>query len=290
MGVIAGAVLGGAALPASAAFTLFDNFNSYNTAPLSGQGGWVTSTTAGAVTNVIDAGGGDKEVTVHSNSIPNYKSLGALSIPNASTAATVYFNFKMAAATTGNNFNFIVTDDAAPIDTAGTSEVQLNFDATQAPATGSTTFRIRNAGAFPFATTGGTVATRIMPVANAQYNAWFVINNSADTYQLYLQNDADPNLANPTLISGIIVDATGNVTSNTSTFGFRNGTAANALVTANFGNGATAALGAANAVNYDDIFVDLAGSNTTNPVVPEPASLALIGVGAIGLLVRRRRA
>jgi hypothetical protein len=283
-------MLGGTALPARAAFTLFDNFDSYNTGSLNGQGGWVTSPTVGAVTNVIDAGGGDKEVTVHSNSIPNYKPLGALSIPNASTAATVYFNFKMAAATTGNNFNFVITD-VTPTDTAGTSEVQFNYDATQAPVGGSTTFRVRNAGAFPYTTTGGTVATRLIPVANAQYNAWFVINNSADTYQLYMQSDADPNLATPTLITGITTDATtGAVTSSTSTFGFRNGTAANDLITANFGNGATAALGAANAVNFDDIFVDLAASNTTNPVVPEPASLALIGLGGIRLLVRRRRA
>jgi len=238
------------------------------------------------VTNVVDVGGGDKEVFVHSNSIPNYKSLGALSIPNSSTAATAYFNFKMAAATTGNNFNFVITDDPAPVDTAGSSEVQLNYDAGQSPTGGSTTFRIRSGGAFLFATTGGTVASRLMPVANAQYNVWFVINNSADNYQVYMQSDGDANLANPTLITGIAADGTGA----TSTFGFRNGAAANALVTANFGNGATAALGAANAVNFDDIYIDPAGSNTTNPVTaPEPASLTLLGIGALALVGRRRR-
>jgi hypothetical protein len=279
-------VVGAAALPARAAFSLFDNFNSYNTGSLSGQGGWVTSTTAGAVTNVVDVGGIDREAQVYGNSIPNYKALGGLSIPNASTAATVYFNFRMAAATTGNNFNFIITDVTTPADTAGSSEVQLNFDAAQAPTGGTTTFRVRNGGAFPFATTGGTVATRVMPVAGSQYNGWFVINNSADTYQLYLQNDADPALATPTLITGITTDATGAVTSSTSTFGFRNGTAANDLITANFGNGASSA---GNLVNFDDIYVDLAGSNTINPT-PEPGSLALIGLGGLGLLNRRRRA
>lgn len=292
MGLLAGVVLGAMALPAQAAFQLFDNFNSYNTGSLSGQGGWVVPAQSSTVqTNVVETGLPDKEVQVY-GAIPNYKPLGGLTIPNASTAATVYFNFKMAAAssvtngttTTNNNFNFVITD-VTPTDTAGTSEVQLNYDATQAPVGGTTTFRIRNAGAFPFATTGGTVASRIMPIANAQYNAWFVINNSTDTYQLYLQNDADPNLATPTLINGIVTDASGNVTSSTTTFGFRNGAASNDLITANFGNGTTVP---ANAVNFDDIYVDLAGSNTTNPV-PEPASFGLLGLGAVAFLGRRHR-
>jgi len=265
------------ALPASAALTLFDNFNTYNAAPLGGQGGWVTPM-AGTMANVVDVGGGDKEVQVY-NSIPNYKGLGALSIPNASTAATVYFNFKMAAATTGNNFNFVITDDPAPADTAGSSEVQFNYDATQAPAGGSTTFRIRSAGAFLFASTGGTVATQLIPKAGTPYNVWFVINNSTDKYQVYMQSDADPALATPTQILG---------TDGTTDFTFRNsGTAAqpNDLVTANFGNGATTI---ANAVNYDDIYVDLSGKNLSNPA-PEPATLGLLVLGGAGALVRRSR-
>jgi hypothetical protein len=298
MGLLAAAVLGAMTFPAHADFQLFDNFNSYNTGTLSGQGGWVVPAQSSTVqTNVVETGLPDKEVQVI-GAIPNYKALGGLTIPNASTAATVYFNFKMAAASTvgsgttatNNNFNFIITDVTQPGDTAGSSEVQLNYDATQFPVGGSTTFRIRNAGAFPFATTGGTVASRVMPVANAQYNAWFVINNSTDTYQLYLQNDADSALATPKLITGIVTDASGNVTSSTSNFVFRNsgtGAVANDLITANFGNGTTVA---ANAVNFDDIYVDLAGSNTTNPVTaPEPASLALLGIGALALVGRRRR-
>jgi hypothetical protein len=270
----------GLPLHARAALSLFDNFNTYTPGSLSGQGGWTTSTTAGAVTNVVDVGGGDKEVQVYGNSIPNYKALGALAIPDASTAATVYFNFKMAAASTGNNFNFIITDVATPTDTAGTSEVQFNYDATQAPAGGSTTFRIRSGGSFLFASTGGTVASEVVPQANALYNGWFVINNSTDRYQLYLQSDADPALASPTRIFG--TDGTGDFTFRNSAGGIQ----PNDLITANFGNGAATA---ANAVNYDDIYVDLSGQNLTNPV-PEPAALGLCGLAVIGMLARRRKA
>jgi hypothetical protein len=73
-------------------------------------------------------------------------------------------------------------------------------------------------------------------------------------------------------------------------FGFRNGAAANDLITANFGNGAIAT---ANAVNFDDIYVDLSGQNLANPVaagVPEPMSMGLLGVaGAIATMRRGRR-
>lgn len=283
---VAAAALCVASHEAKAAFSLFDNFDTYTTGPLSGQGGWTTSTTAGAHTDVVAATGSDNEAQVYGNSIPNYKPLGALTIPNASTAATVYFNFKMAASTTGNNFNFIITDATNPPDTAGSSEVQLNFDATAVLTGGTSTFRVRNAGAFQFLSTGGTTASEVMPIAGDVYNVWFVINNSADTYQIFMQSD-DP----ATGLSGAphqIIAIDGSGVNKGSTFGFRNGAAANDLITANFGNG-TVAVG--NAVNFDDIYVDLGGSNTINPLaVPEPGSIGLLGLVAGAGLLRRRKA
>ena len=96
------------------------------------------------------------------------------------------------------------------------------------PAGGTTTFRARNAGGFVFLSTDGTAAGRLVPKADTLYNAWFVINNATDTYQVYMQSDGDPALASITQMK-----SDGNI----STFGFRNGAAANDLITANMGNG-----------------------------------------------------
>jgi hypothetical protein len=285
LGLVAAAALCAAPFQAfGAGFNLFDNFDSYITGPLSGQGGWTTSTTTGAHTDVVAATLPDKEVQVFGNSIPNSKPLGALSIPNASSVATVYFNFKMAAAPSGNNFNFIVTDVTTPADTAGTSEVQFNYDAGQtAPAGGVTNFRIRDGGNFRYTSLDTTTANEIPTVANALYNVWFVINNSADNYQVYIQSNDIPALSGtPHQVFGL--DGTTGVSTG-GTFGFRNGAAANDLITVNMGNGA-----AGNAVNFDDIYVDntSATPNLTNPV-PEPAAIGMLALAGFGLLARRRK-
>lgn len=256
----------------SAAFSLFENFDGLATGPLNGQGPAGNLWTGNTVASVVDTGGGDKVVNLAisgTGNLANYRSLTPLNlaITNASTAATVYWNFAVSAAGATNNWNFIVTDDPAPADTGASSEVQFNFDGTQ-PAV-----RARNGGAFLNLTLDGTVATRFLPLTNVIYNGWFQINNSADTYQVFLQSDADARIATRTLMIG---------EGGLSTFGFRNGAAANDLTTVNLGSGSSGSV-----VQMDDIYVDKTGFNPVNPAVPEPASLSMIG-GALGLLFSRR--
>jgi hypothetical protein len=274
-----------ALLPVSAlaAFIPFDTFNSYPAGPLNGQGPAGNTWTATAGATVADSGGGDNVVNFASGGsfIPNYRSLtpAGLSIANSSSAATVYWNFTLSAVGGGagspNNWNFVITDDAAPIDTAGTSEVQFNHDST---ASAAGLFRARQGTVgFKFLSTTGNAAGDILPVANAQYNVWFEINNAADTYQIFMQSDSTPALATRTQV--FADDGSGG------NFGFRNGAAANALVTANLGSNSPGSV-----VRMDDIYVDTVGFNTGNPsVVPEPASFGLVALGTAGLVAARRR-
>lgn len=263
---------------ASAAPILFDNFNSYPTGPLNGQGPVGNVWTALAGATVADSGGGDHVANLVSgtSTIPNYRSLtpAGLDIPNSSAAATVYWNFTISAAGagSGNNWNFVITDDAAPTNTGDTSEVQFNYDSTASPAG---LFRARQGGVgFKFLSTTGGAAGDVLPVANSQYNVWFLINNSTDIYQVYMQSDSTPALAMPTQL--LANDGSGG------DFTFRNGAAANALTTVNIGSNSPTSV-----VRMDDIYVDTEAFNLTNPV-PEPSALGLVALGVAGLVARRR--
>jgi len=263
----------GIANTASAAFTLFDNFDAYPAGPLNGQGPAGNTWTAAAAGATVGSHAGSGNAAVLLNAIPNYRSLNGpgLAIPNTSTAATVYFQFNTpsnaTSGTTFNNFNFVVTDNAAPPDTAGSSQVQFNWDSNSGAP------RIRNGANFRNISIDGTSA--FVPNASTDYSVWFVINNSADTYQTYMQSAADARVSTPTLLTLL--------TDNTTTATFRNAPNANALQTINFGNGSTAVT-----MLFDNIYVDTSGSNLTNPI-PEPASLSFVGLGGLVLLRRRRR-
>jgi len=275
---------------AHADFSLFDNFDNYAAGlNLNGLGPagntWTTpdATAAGTITIVNVAPGNNAvqfKAAADNVAHRNFRSLQAagLAIPNASSAATVFFTFR-----TGGgylNFNNIVTDQATPSDLAGSSEVQLNED-----YSAGTFFRGRNAGNFRLLTTSASSiqaerdAARIIPVADATYNVWFAIDNTTDTYKIYMQSNQDPNLATVTqmLMSN---DGTG-------AFRFRNsGTTlqANDLITFNMGVGGGGFVGP---VFIDDIYVDTAGVNLGNPI-PEPAVLSTLAIGALALLRRRR--
>jgi hypothetical protein len=90
-----------------------------------------------------------------------------------------------------------------------------------------------------------------------------------------MQSDGTPALATPTQV--FADDGTGG------NFTFRNGTAANALTTVNIGSNSPTSV-----VRMDDIYVDTAAFNLTNPVVPEPSALGLVALGVAGLVARRR--
>ncbi|MCY2954265.1 MAG: PEP-CTERM sorting domain-containing protein [Planctomycetota bacterium] len=289
-GLLLAATIVFAAAPAHAGFVVFDNFNSYTAGSiLNGQGPvgntWTTPDTAaqGSIT-IVNVAPGNNAVRfdnyTDNAAHRNYRSLQAagLAIPNASSAATVFFTFKKGA---GNlNFNTILSDLPAPTNLAGDSEVQLNEDYGS-----GTFFRGRSANSFPLLTTaaGPTQlerdAARIIPLADATYNVWLAIDNSTDTYKIYMQSNNDPALSSITQLL--------KSTDGAGTFTFRNsGSAlqANDLITYNMGVGGGGFVGP---VFIDDIYVDTGSANFANPV-PEPATLSTLAIGALALLRRRR--
>jgi hypothetical protein len=262
------------------AFVLLENFDLLNAGqPLNGQpisSPW----TANANATVVNTGGVDNVASLATGGTGNpacFHSLGGLTIPNTNAASTVYFNFSISVAGVGNNWNFIVTDVAAPPDTAGSSEVQLNFDGGTV-AVPILAMRARSAGNFLLLSLDGTAATNFLPNVGVDYNGWFEINNTNDTYRVYLQSDGDVRVATRTQM--LANNGTGGL------FTFRNsgaGAQPNDLITANFGSAGTGSV-----VQFDDIYVDTSGFNSINPV-PEPAqSVIMLAAGAVVLLRRRR--
>jgi hypothetical protein len=262
-----------------AQFTLFDNFNGYTPgASLIGQGpaGNLWNQTIGAATSTtgqVVRASSDGLATYVGPTLPiaAYRALGpaGLTLANSSTASTVFWQFSVGSTVLANNWNFVVTD-VNPIDTAGSSEVQFNYDSTAG------NFRARNGAAFKNLSVDGTAAGNVQVVAGMTYNVWFEINNNADTYSVYLQSDGVPGLSARTQV--FANDGTGGI------FGFRNGAAANDLINVNFGSGN----GQPNTTMFDNIYIDPSGFNSLNPV-PEPSTWALLTLGSLTLLLVRRK-
>jgi hypothetical protein len=164
------------------------------------------------------------------------------------------------------NFSAGASDVASIADhNFGNYESQLNVNALNEPQA----LRMRHGGGFS--------ATQRNFDINELYNVWHVINNTADTTEVYLQQvGVDP--APVQLFSG-----------STTAFGFRNGVANNDMVQFLLMTGTGSATDANHTtVFFDNIYVDKSGANLTNPI-PEPGSLALLGLGTAMLACRRRR-
>ena len=272
LGLAAALVVGGIfAAPASAAFVLKENFEdvaidanlgdanageSFTLVIQSGQ-----TPTATVVASPWDSV--NRAARVSNPGATLAMPLGAESIPQGSSG-TLFYQFYRTGLV---NMSSGLSDVAAIADhNFGNFESQLNINsATLNPQP----IRVRSAGAF--------LAGGVNMEVSELYNVWHYIDNMADTSEVYVQKvGTDP--APVQLFNGA-----------TTAFTFRNGVASNDLVQFLFMAGTGSATDAAHTtIFFDNVYVDTTGKNIANPV-PEPASLAILGIGAAFLAGRRRR-
>ncbi|MDA7930346.1 lamin tail domain-containing protein, partial [Akkermansiaceae bacterium] len=204
-------------------FALVENFEALNTGPLDGQGGWSTSSASVAV--AIDPS--DAENQVMNQTGNGLRAWKAMEIPNGSTG-TVFYRMRRDG---GVNISIGTSDQAVPGTAFSEFEAQMNNQ-------GDDVLKVRDGGGF----------TDVDQFADGTwYEVWMVVDNSADTYQVYLKGGA---LSERTLLdAGAQTD-----------FGFRNGSAASAMETffARTGNGQSGTW------LIDDIYL-AEGENLGNP-------------------------
>jgi len=273
---------------ADAAFVQFENFNdvalgSNLSAANAGENfevGATNATTGGGFTVVLDPEGGTNQVlqsTVFNTGLT--APLGILSIPD-NTTGTLFYRLRRAGTGTVPDFNLGLSDDGTTPSTTvntGLFESQLNTSSTAQAGK----FQVRDGTNNSGTASGFTVATNNVFTPGVYIGVFQVINNTTDTTEFYVQEGA---ATTPVKLVG-----------GDNVYHFRNSTGAGPTLAANpLTNFLILASGAAATQDtffVDDIYVDTAGQNLAAPVtIPEPSAVAVLGVGFIGLLARRRRA
>ena len=188
-----------------------------------------------------------------------------VAIASTSTLATVFMQFDMGTNVATNNVNWdlanVVSGDA------GGANQMVELNANGPNRAGIT---IRNGGNFvELSADGHTVFT---PLSNTVYNIWFVVNNAAKNFIIYMSN-ANTNATDiPSVTRMQIATTTGNTptTFTTNAIGFRNTTGA-ALTEFVFGTGGTG-----NTSQYlYSLYEDPLSLNLTNPITgAAPSSLS----------------
>ena len=168
------------------------------------------------------------------------------------TTATIFFQFREVSAT-GGSYDVMMglAENVSDIDNSNSWQ---DFEVMPYLAGGGP-------GVADLNSTGGTAI--VDPAADAWYNVWLVVNNTAKTYDIYTSTGT----ANGTLqVTGATFVGSGATTGDLKAFALSNGQDGH--------------------LQIDNLAIDLSGSNTT--FIPEPSISLLGGLGLLGLLRRRR--
>lgn len=231
-------------------FVAVDTFEAYAVdTDLNGQGGWST----GPQTNfsamvVLDPENATNRVLQANNTggtgrvFNDYQaSRGGLNI-STGTTGTVFTRFRSSAGGVDIAFGSSDIDQATLLAAAADGGRFDNFEAYGRIQNNGTEYQARDGGGF---TTGSPLAI----TTDTWYNLWLVLDNSATTYETYIQGPSDPNPVQ--YLAG-----------GTGTFAFRTtGTPHGSIISYLIDSNATTP-----DTFYDDIYVDPDGENLTNPV------------------------